>query len=194
MTCLQTLHYTQMCLLIGLPVWLLAMLFQFLAVTISWCGYSEMFTMMQSTQDFLRSSFTTGFEWWSTWLATLGTTLVILVGLVLLALFGFAVRFVITLWPRWLAALGAQILACLLGAMTLREVFLHLLSKGHCKLQALPTGKTTPVVADNDVIQESVIIFDDIRTYGAAGHMVFLSHFHLFWHVDQYAWQCQVQM
>ena len=33
------------------------------------------------------------------------------------------------------------------------------------------TNKTTPVVADNDVIQESVIIFDDIHTYWAAGHM-----------------------
>ena len=54
------------------------------------------------------------------------------------------------------------------------------------ELQALPTGKTTPVVADDDVIEESVIIFDDIRTYGAAGHTVFLAHFHLIWHVDRY--------
>ena len=55
------------------------------------------------------------------------------------------------------------------------------------ELQAFPAGKTTPVVADDDVIEKGIIIFDDIRVYGAAGHLVFLPHFHLFWCVDRYA-------
>ena len=49
----------------------------------------------------------------------------------------------------------------------LREVFLHLLPRGHCKRQEFPTGKATPVVADDDVIEECVIIFDNIHAYGA---------------------------
>ena len=59
-------------------------------------------------------------------------------------------------------------LVCLFGAAALREMFFHLLPGGCHELQKLPTGKAAPVVPNDDVIEESVIVFDDIRTNGAA--------------------------
>ena len=51
------------------------------------------------------------------------------------------------------------------GHDTWGSVFFHLLLGGCRKLQAFPTGKTTPVVADDGVIEEGVIVFDDIHAH-----------------------------
>ena len=73
---------------------------------------------------------------------------------------------------------------CLFGAAALWEILFYLLPRGCHELQTLPTGKAAPVVPDDDVIEESIIIFDDIHTYWAAQYAVILSQVCLLWHVD----------
>ena len=62
--------------------------------------------------------------------------------------------FLLLFAPRSLDAFRSLFLVHLLRALTIWEVFLHLLHGGHCKLQTFPTQKAAPVVSDDDVIQK----------------------------------------
>ena len=121
------------------------------------------------------------------WLFLFRRTNAFLICFILLCLLGLVAKFGTALCFWHFVVCGMLFLALLLGLPTAWDVSLHLLSIGHHELQAFPAGKTTPVMPDDVVIQERVIIFDHIRANRAARHVVLWPHLRFFKCVDRNA-------
>ena len=102
----------------------------------------------------LRSGHHARLGWWTVRLFLFNRANAFLVFFLLLYLLGLVARSGTAMHFWYFVVGGTLFLALLLGLPTACNASLHLLCIGRHELQAFPTGKTAPVMPDNDVIRK----------------------------------------